>query len=90
MRVIFLALLIFLLGTFCACTERWEGVVYPNGDDLTNYRFVGEYESLEACRDACLAELNRIGSHKGDYECGKNCKSDPNYPGMRVCQETRS
>ena len=91
MRVILLALLIMFLGTFCACSERWEGFVYPNAEDLTNHRYVGEFDSLEECRDACRAELSRIGAYnKGDYECGKNCKSDSNWPDSRICEETAS
>ena len=85
MRTILFAVLIMFLGTFCACSERWEGFVYPNKDDLTKYRYMGEFDSLEACRNACLSELGRTNAYNGDYECGKNCK-----PNSTICEETAS
>ncbi len=81
--------LLLLIATFLACTQdRWEGFVYPNQNNLTNHVYVGEYNNLEDCRDAALAKLEELGAlNRGDYECGKNCRSEPGLT-VRICEET--
>jgi hypothetical protein len=69
--------------------ERWEGFVYPNKNDLTIHKNIGEFESLDICRGAAKNKLHQIKSFgKGDYECGLNCEFNSNY-GINVCKETK-
>ena len=81
---------IILLGMFIlGCSEKWEGFVYPDKTNLNNHRYVGEFKSLETCRAEALSELRMLNALQiGDYECGKNCRSDSSFPGTRVCEKT--
>ena len=77
-----------LFVTGCS-QERWEGYVYPDKNNLTRHTYVGEYNTLESCRAASVSMLQSLNAVRtGDYECGKNCKSESNLPGIRICEET--
>lgn len=79
-----------LLGlSLIGCTtDTWDGHIYPDRNDIGKFRYVGRFDSLEACRAAALSELERFhGVDAGDYECGKNCKGDP-LAGNLLCEET--
>ena len=84
----FLAVLSSAL-TLIGCTnDTWDCHIYPDRNDLRKFRYVGRFDSLQACRAGALSELERL--HRldaGDYECGKNCKGDP-LAGDLVCEET--
>ena len=85
-----LFIFMFFVFLFFACSigDTWEGVVYPNKDDLTHHSNLGKFSSLEKCRDAALGVLEELNAMtRGDYECGLNCK-DSDYSGIRVCKET--
>jgi hypothetical protein len=73
-----------------ACgSDSWEGFVYPNKNDLTRHRNLGNFNSLDECRAAArgvLAELKALD--RGDYECGKNCDDGSRMGGIKVCEET--
>lgn len=72
-----------------ACSERWEGFVYPSKSDLSRHITIGIYESLEECRASAIKTLNTVSSvDRGDYECGLNCRSEGSLPGIKVCKET--
>lgn len=80
---------VMILALGCK-TERWTGVVYPDRSNLLVHRELGEFGSLEECRESARMYLRDIGAgEKGDYECGKNCRRSPDYSGMNVCEETR-
>ena len=82
--------LILLFGTAVAsCSQdKWEGYVYPDKNNLTRHIYVGEFKSLEACRDTATARLELLGAlSRGDYECGKNCRTESGLT-VRVCEET--
>lgn len=82
---VLMPLVFLVLGCF---QERWEGYVYPNKQDLTQHIFVGEYSTLESCRAGALAKLHQLNTlSSGDYECGKNCRSESGLT-IRVCEET--
>ena len=67
-------MLLYLSIILTGCSDRWQSKVYLNKQNLTNYRIIGEFSSLEECRDASLNYLRGIKSlNTGDYECGKNC-----------------
>lgn len=81
---------IFVIGLnallLAGCGERWEGFVYPDKDNLANHISVGEYSSLESCRDAARSALKGISSPKsGDYECGLNCSGGAS---QKICDKT--
>ncbi len=75
-----------------ACGENtWRADVYPDRNNLSESKFIGTFDSLEACREAAKNALEEIGAtDSGDYECGKNCK--PMFPqledSVQVCEET--
>ncbi len=80
-----------LLGLLLAgCRQdRWAGFVYPDRGNLTVHREIGEFTTLETCRIAARKYLSDLGAiDTGDYECGKNCRSRRDLPGIKVCKET--
>ncbi len=71
MRLGMLAMGVVVAASCGGEDTRWEGTIYPNGDDLTRFVDVGVFKSEEACHDACQAALNARGvGTRGDYECG--------------------
>lgn len=57
----------------CGTESSWEGVVYPDGSDLTEFRSIGTFSSFDECKSAAIEELKRIGAQDtGDWECGTN------------------
>jgi hypothetical protein len=79
-----------LLVSLAACREeQWDGFVYPSRADLTQHIVIGQFSSLESCRNEAYATLERNGwAPSGDYECGLNCKPWGSS-GMMVCEETQ-
>lgn len=67
--------------------EDWKGWVYPDANNLSNYKFIGYFSTLVDCRAAALNKLSSLhASETGDYECGYKCKTTPNYGD--VCKKT--
>lgn len=78
-----------LLISGCGSTESWNGIVYPEKNDLSNSIKLGAFENLNECSIRSLIVLDRLGSlNKGDYECGKNCTPEKTTPFFLVCEET--
>ena len=74
--------LIFAFLMLNGCSERWTGIVYPEKSNLSNFRNIGEFKSLDECRNEAIYTLKKIAaSSQGDFECGLNCKGS-------VCKET--
>ena len=70
---------IFILNK---CTDRWTGIVYPDRSNLSIFKNIGEFNSLELCRNEAVSVLRKnSGQYSGDFECGLNCKGI-------VCEET--
>ncbi len=66
--------------------EEWRGFVYPNKSDLTQYRVVGVYNSLDQRRSAALAVIVAGGwGAQADNECGLIC--EPSSLSM-ICERT--
>jgi hypothetical protein len=84
-------LLILVVWLFSACAgepDEWEGFVYPDVSDMSEYESIGPFSSLEECRGAALYRLRLSRSpDKGDYECGLNCRIDRDVF-IRVCETT--
>jgi len=78
-----------LLISGCGPTESWNGIVYPDKNDLSNSIKLGAFNHLNECGVRSLIVLDRIGAlNKGDYECGKNCTPEKTTPSFLVCEET--
>lgn len=81
-------LLLFTLCTWlspgCSHQQRWLGFVYPDKDDLTVHRVIGEYPNL----NDCLKAVNAAAGKRGSYECGLNCEDSGGGSGMYTCKET--
>ena len=77
----------FLNGT--KDSDTWTGHVYPDKNNLSVSRKIGEYPSLEKCREVAQAKIAAAGWRNADYECGLNCK--PMFPeipdSVLVCEE---
>jgi hypothetical protein len=86
-RLVAVALAAFLLA---GCSkDTWEAYAYPNRSDLATHDALGEFLSLEACRAAAVSYLQGIrAAHRGDYECGLNCKPPSSPGGPKVCERT--
>ena len=86
-RLLMAGLLLGLLSSSGCIQEQWRGFVYPTRA-MIDYQVLGEFDSLEECRDhtvAWLEDRNLLGV--GDYECGLNCElSDSGI--IYVCEET--
>ena len=71
-------------------SQRWQGSVYPDRNNLRNDIRLPEYASLESCRRAALHMIHSNGWKNADYECGLNCR--PMFPelvdSVLVCKKT--
>ena len=78
-------IVIIVIGALFALkkyTDQWTGIIYPDKSNLSNFKNIGEFKSLEQCRNEAISVLYKIvAEHKGDFECGLNCKGV-------VCEET--
>lgn len=87
--IAFRALLGAMILTLACEGERWTGVVYPDRGNLLLYRELGEFASLEECRESAQSYLREIGAaERGDYECGKNCRRSDAFSLLKVCEDT--
>lgn len=88
---LFLLIAAVSLTTFlasCGKADRWSAFAYPQASDLTDFRYLGDFERLESCRAAVRAwRIGMTDSRVTDYECGKNCDGVP-FPGRPVMCET--
>ena len=81
-------MLLYLSIILTGCSDRWQGIVYVNKQNLTNYRNIGEFCSIEECRDASLNYLKGIKAlDTGAYECKKNCKYNSELDEY-ICEKT--
>jgi hypothetical protein len=75
---------LLVCGLVSGCdSDKWKGFFYPEGS-FSNAKYVGEFASLEACRDAVTAMpgFNR----SSDYECGLNCNGSTGL--SLICEKT--
>jgi hypothetical protein len=64
------------------CTDSWTGIIYPDKSDLSNFKNIGEFKTLEECRNESIHFLRGISAqYSGDFECGLNCNGS-------TCEET--
>jgi hypothetical protein len=67
--------LAWLLALLAGCSgDTYDSYVYPDKLELDDPIALGQFTSLQACREASLAKLKTLDAQtKGDYVCGKNC-----------------
>lgn len=89
-KIALAALCAWLIGAWLltALRDEWSGFVYPNKDDLSRHLEIGPYPTIDACRSASLRALSTTFTPPGDYECGLNCREDPQHGGIKVCKVT--
>jgi hypothetical protein len=68
------------------CNQQWAAFVYPEKSDLAKIDFIGEFQTLGACRAAAHRFINRLSAYghaiNSDYECGLNCENSSPRPQM--------
>jgi hypothetical protein len=64
-----------LLAMMAGCGgDSYDSYVYPDKLELDDPIALGQFGSLQACREASLAKLKELKAESaGDYVCGKNC-----------------
>lgn len=89
-RLIVVLLVGILLGWALsrAVADTWIGFVYPDDPSLIRHVDVGEFKSLEHCRQSSSAVALALGAKPSSYECGLNCKAAPADGGPRLCERT--
>ncbi len=82
--------IVLCVWAFVACGQQtWTGTIYPDRVNLTRSETIGTFDSLESCRRACQSRLaDRGATFSGDYECGLDCKPNPDLGGILVCSRT--
>lgn len=99
-RKCLLAMLSCLAISSCAKSTLWQGWVYPNKNDLTDYIPMGSFPSLEDCRISAKHAIRILSDAEQrtqslessyeplmqDYECGYKCR--PDAGGLNVCEST--
>ena len=84
---VLLALWALLSG--CLFEEEWTAFVYPDANNLLVHSEAGPFASFAECQAAAIGTLRGKGlASVGDYECGLNCKYDPEWQAS-TCEETR-
>lgn len=82
---IILALILF----GCNSDDKWNCIVYPNREDITESLQIGDFNTLQECGIAAVKTLDRLHAlDRGDYECGKNCRKNSTSPSFLICEET--
>ncbi|ADQ85197.1 hypothetical protein [Methylovorus sp. MP688] len=64
-----------LLALVAGCGgDTYDSYVYPDKLELDDPIALGQFPSLQACREASLAKLKELNAEStGDYVCGQNC-----------------
>ena len=90
MQLLFaIAVVLGLYFLFFAGEDRWSGYVYPDANNLSVHRSIGDYPTLEECRAAALGTIRAGGWQNADYECGLNCEPH-SHMGINVCEKTEN
>jgi hypothetical protein len=84
---------ILLALVFTACIgggntkEEWTSLIYPDKANSKRSKKNGIYKTLEECKKASKAELDRLGlSQRGFYQCGLNCSFNEGAK-MDICEK---
>ncbi|MCE3233132.1 MAG: hypothetical protein K0R98_1389 [Rickettsiaceae bacterium] len=83
---IIICIILPLLSVISCFKNTWSGFYYPNKNDLTVDEFVGDFSTLEDCRQAIHAIINSTNNQNADYECGLNCDRLKGKP--YICEKT--
>jgi len=81
-------LLVLFMVFLNGCGDSWQGWVYLDKTDLTRSISLGEFSTVDECRESARDMLSaRNALYSGDYECGLNCKYDSSMD-INVCEDT--
>lgn len=58
----------------CSLTTQWRGSVFPDKSDKSDEVTLGEFGTLEACREAATDLIQRSNFYDPDYYCAANCE----------------
>lgn len=73
----------------CSKADKWSAFAYPQATNLTDFLYLGDFESLESCRAAVRAwRMGMSSAQRTDYECGKNCDGVPTLGQPVMCETT--
>jgi hypothetical protein len=89
LRAVTFVILSLWLMISCSKRESWSAFAYPNANDLSDFRYLGQFKSLESCRAAIHAwrtDMRVVADT--DYECGKNCDGVPSAGRPVICEST--
>jgi len=68
--------------------EVWTSWVYPDKANIKRSMEVGQFPTLELCREASLAKLKSLNlSQRGDYKCGLRCGYNEGLKSL-ICEKT--
>jgi hypothetical protein len=89
MKSIVALALVAMLGALAAgCQEdKWLGFYYPDKTTSRSTNYLGEFASLEECRDVATATPG-FSAGKTDYECTLNCNARVSDTGPLICEKT--
>lgn len=84
-----IALLSFLTTLAAGCSQAsWRGFVYPDKSNLSDWRELGSFPTLDDCRASAALYLRDMhATEEGTYECGRNCRRRATT-GLNECDET--
>lgn len=73
-KIWLVAIVILTIFLVKKCNDKWTGIIYFDKSNLTNYKKIGEFKSLEECRNEAVYLLRSNSTiNSGDFECGLNC-----------------
>ena len=75
------------LASGCSQQEKWLGFYYPDKNDLTVDQPLGEFATLETCRDVAASRPG-VSTGSADYECALNCNGRVGADGPLICEKT--
>jgi hypothetical protein len=88
MKILLTSALFLVILSSCK-ENKWEAIVYDDMNDLSEYKILGVFDSLEICRDASASYLIQSNLQQvGDYECGLNCEFREGWGNTRICEKT--
>lgn len=76
-----------LLLLSCTKGDTWSGFFYPDKNDLTVDQPLGNFSSLQECREAAILKMQSTQNDNADYECGLNCNLNGDKP--YICEKTK-
>ncbi|MCF7845928.1 MAG: membrane lipoprotein lipid attachment site-containing protein [Candidatus Peribacteraceae bacterium] len=88
MKKIFIALVSTTL--LAGCGNTYQGFYYPNGCLVCEEDWI--LSPVFETREECILWIEEIENKRqnpnDDFECGKNCRANPELDTIQICDET--